>query len=111
MQEHPTEEVNLYLKIQIFQQQNVEKLSLILFDMIHTIIKHLITQRYLKYFPVAERLKHFHTNLEKLTSDPFILDLVQGYQIAFVKTCPKLCNSDGSMNQKEVLLIKRFGEC
>ena len=59
----------------------MEKLSLLLLDMIRAIIKHLITKRDLKYFPVAERLKHFHANLEKLISDPFILDIVQGYQI------------------------------
>ena len=47
---------------------------------IRPIIKHFITQRDL---PVSERLKHVRMNWEKLTSDPFILNLVQGYQIPF----------------------------
>ena len=76
LQEQLTEEVNFYLKNQNFQQHSSEVLSPILFHKIHPIIKDLLTQWDLGDLTVAGRLKHFHMNWGKLTSDPFVLNLV-----------------------------------
>ena len=53
LQEQLTEEVNLYLKSQNFQQQSLEVLSPILFHKIHPIFKNLITQKTFGGLPVA----------------------------------------------------------
>ena len=50
-------------------------------------------------------LKHFHMNWEKLTSDPYIINLVQGYQIPFSsKSFRNFVRDMVQMNQEEVLL-------
>ena len=103
LQEQLTKEVNLQLKNQNSQQQSLEGLSSILFHNIRPIIKHFIAQRDL---PVSGRLKNVRINWEKLTCNPFILNLVQGYQIPFSSKpvwnyVPRMVQ----MNQEEVLLV------
>lgn len=34
--------------------------------------------------PRTGRIHHFQNSWQKISSDPFILDLVQGYQISFL---------------------------
>ena len=50
-------------------------------------------------------LKHFHMNWEKLTSDPYMINLVQGYQVPFSsKPFRNFVRRMVQINQEEVLL-------
>ena len=57
-------------------------------------------------FRPAGRLQYFLKNWEKLTNDPFILELVKGYQIPFLsepsQTAPP---SSTSMSQEETAIV------
>ena len=48
---------------------------------VHALVQHLFPQEQRSDLPVAGRLKHFLKNWKVLTSDPHILEIVEGYQI------------------------------
>ena len=51
---------------------------------VHTLVQNLFRQEQRSDLPVAGRLKHFLKNWKVLTSDPHILEIVEGYQIPFL---------------------------
>ena len=61
--------------------QKVEILPPKIFSQTHPFIKTLLTLGNLENLPVAGRLKFFLEHWKKLTNDPFILRIVQEYQI------------------------------
>ena len=61
--------------------QKVEILSPKIFSQIHPSIKTLLTLGNLENLPAADRLRFFLENWKKATNNPFILKVVQGYQI------------------------------
>ena len=51
---------------------------------VHALVQNLFPQEQRSDLPVAGRLKHFLKNWKVLTSDPHILEIVEGYQIPFL---------------------------
>lgn len=76
--EHFLEEVRA---IPVKLPQMVEILSLKIFSQIYKFIKTMLTLGNLESLPVAGRLRFFLENWKKMTIDPFILKIYQGYQI------------------------------
>ena len=77
------EEVSNFSQYQ-FLQQRVEILSPKDYPHIHPVIKRLLYVENMQNFRPAGRLQYFLKSWEKLTNDPFILELVKGYQIPFL---------------------------
>ena len=76
------EEVSNFSRSQ-FLQQKVEILSPQDYPHVHPVIKRLLYVQNLQSFQPASGLQYFLKNWEKLTNDPFILELVKSYQIPF----------------------------
>ena len=57
-------------------------------------------------FRPAGRLQHFLKNWEKLTNDPFFLELVKGYQIPFLSEPSQMAPPSAiSMSQEEIAIV------
>lgn len=72
----------------------------------HPPVQNLFSQEQKPGLPVAGRLKHFQENWKKLTSNPAILILVEGYQIPFSSE-PKQTKplNPVDLTKKEVSLV------
>ena len=65
------------------------------FYKIHPVVANLFSVK-IKQLPKAGRVKHFVKNWQRLTNDPMILDIVNGYEIPFIlpprqSRLPNLC--------------------
>ena len=68
-------------------------------------------------FQVAGRLRHFHSEWSKITSEKLILDWTQGYEIPFISTpiqrntpaSPKLTDSETEKTGKLILELLKKG--
>ena len=65
------------------------------FCKIHPLVANLFPVK-IKQLPKAGRVKHFVKNWQRLTNDPMILDIVNGYEIPFIlpprqSRLPNLC--------------------
>ena len=91
-----------------FPQMRVEMLSPQNYSHIHPVIKKLLHVENMQNFQPAKHLRHFLKNWEKLTKDPFILELVKGYQILFLsepfQTAPP---RSISMSQEETGIVNQ----
>ena len=77
-----------------------------IFSRIHPSIKTLLTLGNLENLPVAGRLRFFKENWKKLTNDPFILKVVQGYQIPLLPEPTQFSSpSEVQMKQEEQILV------
>ena len=70
-------------------------LSASLFCEVHLLVANLFLVK-IKQLPKAGRVKHFVKNWQRLTNDPMILDIVNGYEIPFIlpprqSRLPNLC--------------------
>ena len=72
----------------------------------HPQVQNLFSQEQKSGLPAARRLKHFQENCKKLTSNPAILILVEGYQIPFSSE-PKQTKplNPVDLTKKEVSLV------
>ena len=77
----------------------MEILSPKIFSQSHPSIRTLLTLRKLESLPAADRLNFFMENWKKLTNDPSILKVVQGYQIPLL-TEPTQFSSPSEIQMK-----------
>ena len=52
---------------------------------VHPFLRALFLTNPIPEVPLAERLKLFYSNCVKLTQDPIILNIVQGFEIPFLE--------------------------
>ena len=87
-------------------QQEVEILNVENFPQVHQVVNNLISSLNLSEFPTLGRLQFFLQNWEKLTSDPFILNTVHGFQIPFLSEPSQVASPHAiPMNSEQATLV------
>ena len=87
-------------------QQEVEILNVENFLQVHQVMKNLISPLNLSEFHAAGRLHFFLQNWKKLTSDPFILNRAQGFQIPFLSEQSQIASPHAiPVNSEQTILV------
>ena len=87
-------------------QQKVEILNVENFPQVHRVVKNLISLLNLSEFPAAGFFNFFLQNWEKITSSPFILNTVQGFQILFLSEPLHVASSHAiPMNSEQIISV------